>query len=816
MASVSHASADEAPSQVTLDMGFGGAVMSLSASGAKYECAKPLKLSQPTLFSAQPSQESSVCVSAAASGLNVQFVLPSKNSVDFEYPSKLSCVTLNGYESRDLIAKIQVIVNDARIPVECDVNRSFLYTLSIERHGSVTPPYVRPKAGARAWQSMIEIPWSILPIHTRKAHVKLLVFGEGSDRAIAESGFDVAIRDLEGSASLVYAPFLGVATSAPSSKKPKPRLRVIGSDDSVDFDRHTLLAMTFAQNDAASAVSRSLSQIVGGAPIPLPVSNLNTGPDSLMIRTQPLVGFLKPSGLLGDQDLRVFVDSAPFSISRVGSLASGYTLGYSSDVVSAAGFYGLQQSGLSTQAYALTLSIPTPAPRPTPTPTPSPTPTASVVQEGVAPPSLPRPGTFEDSKTSHDPLAQLALLDSIAVNGTYIDSVSGLAFGTNLYKNTCSDERVYCALTFHTFASTQHDAHPRTTSPVTFTPADASNTQFAGESLSYTSSLSPLGATPRFIQIAEMLGVQRSDRFYSPASGSVQAFAPLSGTIGHATLSYGVGKREHIYSFDVLGVRLTSPYGDAFTNVAWQAVIPFDISNTPGWSVHAELQNETLSDRVAQLQQGLVSSYFSAVFPTVASVGAPVSAAIVRPQSQSEAELQSPALPLGGLTVQFSGGYQGGFVTNCAPAPTLIVCTTGHDHAGTWAIFLNHDPVGFGVATTSSTSIPGDLAVASTARYFGSYVNAPGSVTSYITFNKCVQFSAAYTNAANPTGVPLPQKGATTAIKVYYPFHDFGLEAGYFNITDTQSSTFNQSGYYTLLRFATSFKKPAPGPGCPK
>jgi hypothetical protein len=484
--------------------------------------------------------------------------------------------------------------------------------------------------------------------------------------------------------------------------------------------------------------------------------------------------------------------------------------------VSGGGFFGLQQPGQFDEAYALTVTVPTPSPRVTPTPlaTPTATPPPST-QEGVAPPLLPTPGPIEESKTSHDPLATIALLNSVVSSGTYVDSVSGIAFGTNAYRNTCASEEKYCAFTFHVGGSLQHDADPRTSSPIVVAPSNASQLEFAGQSGSFTQISSPAGATPHFVQIAEMIGFQQSDPFYSPGAGTITAFAPLGGVVGHLVSSYGAGENGNVFSIDLLGVRLTSVYGDVFTNVAEQLVLPFRIAGSRGWTFNAGMQTESLSDRTAELQQGLAGSYFAAVYPTAASFGHPVVPAVVRPQTQQNGLVQSPSIPVGPFAFQIAGGFQTGFVTNCAPAPKIVTCATAHDHAGTYAVFVNRSPFAFGVATTASASIPGDLAIATTSRYFGSYVNAPGSVTSYFSFTKCIGVTAAYTNAAFPSGIPLPQRGATISTKLFYPFHNFGVEAGYYNVTNTQNSALNQSGYYTLLRFTASTRKTPQSAGCP-
>jgi hypothetical protein len=810
---------DAAPAGLTLHVGFGGVVTSFEGrpgAGAAPVCNAPLSAPpgppQAILFGTGPGSDPALCIGASNAGLEVQFLTDSAHPIDFEYPATLSCVTLKPSDAHDVLVAVAVSVPGRSRPVECDVDRSFLYALSIERHAS-GKPYVHPNAGARAWRATIEIPWTVLALQTHNSRLGI-AFSAAAGTKPSLVPVDVTLDDESGALELAYAPFVHYVTPPSSSRRPAPRLHQIEADTLFVPDQHTMLDAAFAQNDAAAGVQRAAAQIIGGAPLPLPSAALApSGPDTIITRTQPIVAFLRPSNVLGDQDLRVFVDSAPFALSRVPSLASGYTAAYASPIVGGGAFYGLQRSGLYSQAYALTVNVPTPAPRiaPSPAPAASPSPTPTPVKLGVAPPPLATPGPAEESKTSHDPLATIALLDSFVGNGTSSDSVSGIALGTNFYRNACASETLYCALTFHVFGSQQYDAHPLSSGPAPFALPDASRTRFAGQSASFTKILSATGSNPSFFQIGETVGAQQADRFYAPASGTVTAFAPLSGSIGHVVLSYGTGFHEHVYSVDLLGVRLTSPYGDVFTNVAEQVVIPFDTASLRGWTFNAGIQSESLSDRVAELQQGLASSYYAAVFPGMAT--APVAPAVLRPQSQQNATVMSPFFG-NVLTAQVAGGFQNGSVTVCAPSPQTILCSTAHDHAATWALFLNRAPVGFGLANTASAAIPGDLAVASTSRYFGSYVNAPGSVTSYVSFSKCVNLSAAYTNAAFPTGIPLPQKGSTVTAKAYLPVGAFGLEGGYFRTSDIANANLNQSGYYALLRFVTAFRKPVPAPGC--
>jgi len=835
---VSLAWGEDLPARLIVHMTFGSAVTDLETprpAASPPECDPKLGPFPPrmvTVVGTTGEGYTRFCIGATAAGLEIPFQAHARHNIDFDIPSTVSCVTLGRSESgdkraEDLRVEVKVALKDQHFPIECDLDRSFLYALSIERQ-SPTKPNLRPIPGARVWQATIEIPWSVLQLRARESHLQV-AFKPGETAKPTLVPLDVTIEDQYGALALTYSPFMHFETPAPSPKKPAARLRDIEADVLYGPDRHTMLAAAFDQNDAAANVQRTSSQIVANAPLPLPSGALGLGTlDNIISRTQPLVAFLRPSTVLGDQDLRVFVDSSPFALSKVGSLTSGYTVGYASPIVGADAFYGLQRSGLYSEAYSLTITVPTPSPRitPSPTPTPSatPTPVPTPVKFGVAPPPLSRPGPIEESKTLHDPLATISLLDSIVGNGSALDNVAGLAFGTNFYRDLCASESVYCALTFHMFGSEQRDAFPRVSSPATVVPPYANWTRFAGESGSYTQTLSANGSDPQFFQVGETFGAQQADRFFAPAAGSVTAFAPLSGSTEHVVFSYGTGPHEHVYSADLLAVRLTSPYGDVFTNVGEQVVIPFDIGSLRNWTFNAGVQSESLSDRVAQLQQGLVTSYFAAVFPSASALTKPVHAAFVRPQSQQNAAVTSPTLKLPwDLTLQLTGGFQNGSVTACAPAPILIVCSTAHDHVGTWAAFINRQPIGFGIANTASAAIPGDLAAGTTSRYFGSYINAPGSITSYLSFSKCVgsksfNLSAAYTNAGYPSGVPLPQQGSTVSAKAVYPFAlpfgTIGVESGYFRSSDFQKTSLNQSGYYGLVRFSTTFRRPLPEPGC--
>lgn len=774
--SIGPVSAGEAAASVTLEIGFGGAITGVTSTytaGAVPACPRPLGALQIPLFAAARGA-TAVCAGASAAGLEIEFALPDDAPISFAYPSRLHCVTLDDAPANAMLISATFQTADGRPPVRCDVTRAYLYALAVERHGWVTPVLLRAPA-SRWWKSAIVVPWSMLRARERESRLQWHVFAGGQRAPVGGGSIDLTTDGRSGAASLSYAPIpQAVTTPAPGQRR--PRLQEIQSDLFYSPDDHLLLAATFADNDAAANVRRALSQVVSNAILPLPAARIVlAGPELLNTRTQPLPGFLKPSAALGDDDLRLIADAVPFRLSKIGSLASGYWFGYASDVAKAGAFYGLKQPGQFNEAYGITL------------------------------------GGANDSGESP---ATLDLLHSVVANEGYLDDLSGVAAATNFYHHGCIAAGRYCTTAFHLFASTQVDGHPRATSPITVAPPNASGFQFAGASGSYTEIRTPDGAPARFVQVAETLGVQEAAPFYAPTGGSIVALSALGGVVGHVVLSYGAGSPENVTSVDVFGSRLTTRYGDAFTDVAEQLTVPFAVAATAGWSAGAGVHTDTLSSRVAEMQQGLVPSYFAAVYPTAASVGAPVSAAVVRPQTLANVTVASPRFTFQNVrdtTVQFDGAYQVGSVSACQAVRAVANCSTVHADAATWALFANRRSLGIGISTMPGMSIPQDLAIASTPRYFGTYAGTPGAATTYLTYGKCVQATAAYANAAYPSGVPLPQRGTTVSAKIYYSVRRLGFEAGYSNALDAQNAALNQSEFYVMFRFTASLSAPA---GC--
>lgn len=365
--SVTPASASDPASRLTLQLAFGGKVRAISPSapaGSPLVCPRPLeKLGMP-LFAPPSDSATAVCIGASTEGIEVEFSLPSKQPIDFEIPSKLNCVTLNTSDRNDVMVKVKVALGDGRPAVECDIVRSFLYVLAIERSAAVAPAYFRPDPGAHAWKSTIVVPWSVLRVRGHSSRLNVTVYANGAKAPIAAHAIDLTIEDQSGALSLEYAP---VWKSVPPSSTRRPRLHEIGTDAFYDYDQSVIAATTTGNNDAESTVSRALSEVLSGAVIPLPAGRIDTaGPESLVARTETLLAFLKPSYALGDPNLRVFADAEPFRLTRVGSLASGYTLGYLSDIVKTGAFYGLKQGGQFDEAYGLTISTPSVAATPAP------------------------------------------------------------------------------------------------------------------------------------------------------------------------------------------------------------------------------------------------------------------------------------------------------------------------------------------------------------------------------------------------------------------------------------------------------------------
>ena len=116
-------------------------------------------------------------------------------------------------------------------------------------------------------------------------------------------------------------------------------------------------------------------------------------------------------------------------------------------------------------------------------------------------------------------------------------------------------------------------------------------------------------------------------------------------SVAHVNLSYASGSRANVYSVDLTGFRFTNARGDIATQGGWQASIPLPpLLGSSGWLVTAGYLVQSVSDRVAALEQGLVGNYAAAltqVLPPSGNAGAP---SVVRPQTLGNVQLLSPWL----------------------------------------------------------------------------------------------------------------------------------------------------------------------------
>ena len=129
-------------------------------------------------------------------------------------------------------------------------------------------------------------------------------------------------------------------------------------------------------------------------------------------------------------------------------------------------------------------------------------------------------------------------------------------------------------------------------------------------------------------------------------------------------------------------------------------------------------------------------------------------------------------------------------------------------------MFLVAGKLALGATDTSVAS--GTLSSSDSARNLGTTGGLPGSTTAYLTYGLCPQISLALTNAAFPTGVPLPQAGTTLSGQMDFPVTvgaaQTDLILGYFNERAVTNALFNASGVSAVLRLGTTFRRP-PKPG---
>jgi hypothetical protein len=817
--------------KLSLRVGFGGNVSYVAANGGivtqlpNFSCpaAKGSAVVVPPTLDANNNP---FCIVATLAGLNVAF----QTTLPFVTPKSLSCTELSARASntaRDTIsveARIgrtigrKTVYDGAR--AKCDIDFGFAYALSVETQSIGAGADQRNIGIVRAGQNEIRtlvIPWALLHLgrHAQSLLLNVNVCGGISACKPDLTQFVVPLDVVEGSASLGVAndPYVRLETPSPKPGSTPFRVHDVEADASLNWDRHDILSATFAQDESYVASQRALSQALSLAPLSLPVTAPTISVlQNLQTQSQTLFAFQMPSDYLEDPSLKPLFDVLPFAVTRIGSLSSGYAYGYTSDQFKTGVFYGSQARGWYSGGGTVTVALATPTPTPNPSPTPTP---VNINQTAAGPPFSPLrppppPAPFFESGTSSVPPLLLTYTDAFTGSKGTRDDVDAVAIQGHVYANQSQGADYYQAETVNIYGRFESDFE----FPVQVARSVLS--QFFGESSTYTTAITT--SHPEFFQVRETIGQQQNDNFFSPGIGTTTWLTPLSGPVGHVTVSYASGTQARFTSLDLIGFRLTNTTGDVATQEGWQVSIPpGNFFHTPGWLLTGGSETQTASDRIAALEQGLLPNYATAVAEVAPTPGPglPFPTPAIHAQRLGNALLLSPWLG-NDLQLSFSSGYDFGTVTGCGstttkkkPKKTYYECETEMDDRGVGGLFLNSGR--FGVGATDTSTMQGNATAGSAARNLGTAGALPGSTTSYLTYSGCPAISAAFTNAAFASGVPLPQQGITLSGVVDYPIvvgpAQMDINIGYFNERAVVNAAFNESGVFAMLKLSTAFQK---------
>ena len=731
------------------------------------------------------------CVTASTDAISVAFVSPA--ALPYVSQKTVTCTQLRGVSQKETLASALVRVGRARTEqdtivydgarAQCDFDAGFGYAYAVEKQGTAVPV----PAGEKNVERTLSIPWDLLHLESDARSLMLQTGGYE---------FLIPLRIFQGSASVStdYAPYVRSSTPVSSGNAAPPRTRDVELNFAYSPNRHHMFAASFAQNQSTVSVQRALSNALSLAPVSLGApARMSIGQD-LQTQSQTLFTFLQPSNFLEDQSLKSLFDSTPFSVNKLSSLSSGYAYGFSSDPFTAGGFYGLQSAGAYNGGASATFILQTPVPSPEPPPSFAKQQTAATAPEHqpLHPPAP--PGPFFESGTASTPPFELSFVNAFNGSRGARDVIDALGFEGHLYHNQSRSGGDYFAQTFNIFGRLEHDFR----TPAGNVPGSIG--EFAGQSATFTSGSSD-AAGSHYFQLRETVGAQMNDRFFAPSSGTVSWLAPLSGPIAHVTAAFSTGKKSRYYALDLLGFRLTNVAGDIAAQEGWQVTIP---AGGPGWLLSGGSLTQTVSDRIAAINQGLISGYAQAL----AQVPNPQ----IRPQRLANVSLLSPWLSAGeSWQFEFAAGYNTGTVTACGATTsgksTTYQCLTAQDSRAVGGIALRHGALVLGATDTSIQS--GSVSAGDAARGVGQSGGLPGAVTGYISFTGCPQISAAYANAAMVSGIPFPQQGSTFSSQLDWPIaagnERLDIVLGYFNERASANPSSNDSGFSAVLRLGTTF-----------
>ena len=830
------------PSDIIIVLGFGGSPIKVATPSPKI-----LKRLQTTIPASFPSlcvvnNDGSVmipdgkelCLTVDGSNLYVHFKIGSSNLLapylDRDGDSKqVLCIQLPG---RRGTSSLSVTVEFNKLSLKCDADQAWLYASGQEQRAPFV--FVQQDASTKVVTGTMTIPWSLLALKPPKTADKAvpmkIKFLAGDLYAFVTPRVEV----LDGGSgapqiTVNYAPIVSFRSPTPMpSQAPNPlRLHDVGMDIIYQPNEFNQLWASFAQNDAVVDVDTNVKRIVSGALLPLP--SPSAPPPAQILQTQPYFGYPTGTAPLQDNYVASPLGVAPFDLTKVPSLDMGAAYGYANTSASASLFYGLSQP-YWYEAFAGQVTIP------------SPPPTATLRQPEVlqSPQALP-PAVAQGALTSYvSPVneaaaaqmpTQISFIDAITKTPAAspavpsVTSVSGVAFNTTAYQDDCSTSTRHCS------------AIVQFTANAAYAPSagyDANYWTAFAESATFTQSTNG----PRFVQITETLAGQQSSSFFNPIAGDSTAYTPLTGPVGHATLMFGSGN-DGVWTADFGAYRLANWFGDIATQEDWNVNVPFGRM----FSIRGGAQTQSISSRIAALQQGIVGSYVKtfSVAPTGprATPGPQPTiftqnvedliASYKSPQRGHEPAFELDAGALygsGPICAAVSPSPAMTYVTlptrmaTATPGPTFGCAPPSvKKYQFTGAAILGPFPKG---GSLSGLQLGLVWASAQTYSAYGSTGGgptssngtiAPGTITGFASYiGSCLTGQIAYSNVAYVANVSLPQQGSTLSGEVDAPLNLFDVGLGYFNDIATNTSAQNQRGAYVIFRLTQPFQTPV---GCP-
>ncbi len=810
------------PPDIVVQMGFGGSPQDVSTPGPGKK-GQPPSHPHPALCTFDKNGDlivNDVCVTADSTNLYVHFTVPAADPLAHylerdKDAKNILCLRLPHREDTTLSVTLKP---EGRTPiVECDMNAPWLYASAQEQR----LPYVI--AGVNSRQDHVTgtmaIPWSNLPLKPGSTTVFVVTFLRQLPvtRAIA-----VQVEDAGSTSPAImmnYAPFATYSTPTPMPGHAAGPIRThdVGVDLVFQPNEFNQFNASFGQNDAVVAADSSVEKTVSNALFPLP--SASPPPAAQTFQTQQFFQYPSASAALNDKYVGSPLGVDPFDLTKIPSLDMGYLYGYANTGANATLLYGLSQPNWY-EAFMGQVTIPQPTLRPPSQPTPAPTPPIKGMPTGAAQSALSSNLSLSNEATISQTPIQISFIDSITKTSTSFSSLYGLAFSGAGYRNDCSSTAKHCAASIQFLGSFAEQPNAG---------YQASTWDALGESATFTTSqadpMSPQSST--FLQIAESFAVQQSSSLFNPVAGDVTAFTPLSGPIGHASVQFG-GGNDGLWSADIGAYRLTNGFSDVATQTSWTVGIPFGRV----FSIRGGAQAQSISDRIAATEQGVVTGYIGAfaIAPSARTTPEPQPTIFTQNVANLVASYKSPKRG-SSPPVELDAGVLYGSGPLCvgatpAPRPTPIGATPGSTfgclpptpkhYQFTGAAILGPFPkrnplaglelgVAYASAQTFSSAVSGP--VGGVANGFGT--SAPGTSTGFLMYNgSCFYAEAAYTNAAYVSNMPLAQKGSTVAGEIDVPFKLFGIGFGYFNNIVTNAPSNDQRGGYVSLRLNYPFKAP--------